>query len=125
MKIDEIKLRLREYASLLIDKVLPPTNNLLDKLKNSGAKYWIKQNIWRLDGILDSFGDVNKEIDIYDLSNHFLNTIFDDSGKLTIDTSEMITSDILPKKIIILSRQDLFNIFGITEEEFKARCGGY
>lgn len=125
MKIDEIKLRLREYASLLIDKVLPPTNNLLDKLKNSGAKYWIKQNIWRLDSILDSFGDVNKEIDIYDLSNHFLNTIFDDSGKLTIDTSEMITSDILPKKIIILSRQDLFNIFGITEEEFKARCGGY
>ena len=126
MKIDEIKLRLRDYACSLIDKMLPPTtNNLLDKLKNSGAKYWIKQNIWRLDGILDSFGDANREIDIYDLSNHFLNTIFDDSGKLTIDTSEMITNDILPKKIIILSRQDLFSIFGITEEEFKARCGGY
>lgn len=125
MKIDEIKLRLSNYASGLIDKMMPPTNNLLDKLKNSGAKYWLKQNIWRLDQILGAFSDANNEIDVYDLSNHFLNTIFDESGKLTIDTSQIISSDLLPQKIVILSRQDLFSMFGITEEEFKARCGGF
>lgn len=125
MKIDEIKLRLSNYASGLIDKMMPPTNNLLDKLKNSGAKYWLKQNIWRLDQILGAFSDANNEIDVYDLSNHFLSTIFDESGKLTIDTSQIISSDLLPQKIVILSRQDLFSMFGITEEEFKARCGGF
>ena len=117
MKIDEIKLRLSNYASGLIDKMMPPTNNLLDKLKNSGAKYWLKQNIWRLDQILGAFSDANNEIDVYDLSNHFLSTIFDESGKLTIDTSQIISSDLLPQKIVILSRQDLFSMFGITEEK--------
>jgi hypothetical protein len=125
MKVDEIKLRLSNYASGLIDKMMPPTNNLLDKLKNSGAKYWLKQNIWRLDQILGAFSDANNEIDVYDLSNHFLSTIFDESGKLTIDTSQIISSDLIPQKIVILSRQDLFSMFGITEEEFKARCGGF
>ena len=125
MKIDEIKLRLSNYASGLIDKIMPPSNNLLDKLKNSVAKYWIKQNIWRLDSILNAFGDANNEIDVYDASNHFLNTIFDDSGKLAIDISQIVSNDLIPQKIVVLSRQDLFSMFGITEEEFRARCGGY
>ena len=62
MKTDELKLRVKKFLDNTIDLYLPPTN-FFDKMKNSTAKLWLDQNMWKLGKAVDAFGDEDGEID--------------------------------------------------------------
>ena len=62
MKIDEVKLRLKNFIHNTIDLYVSPTN-FFDKMKNSTAKLWVDQNIWKLNKAIEAFGDEHGEID--------------------------------------------------------------
>ena len=115
MKIDELKIRLHKFVNSTIDLYLPPTT-FVDKLANSTAKLWIDQNTWRLNKILDSFGDEHGEIDADDILEHYEKTLFE-NGELRLDIKSMIPEsmhmlkDVLPNKIILFKTEDFRDIF--------------
>lgn len=115
MKTDELKMRLHKFVNSTIDLYIPPTN-FLDKIKNSTAKLWIDQNIWRIDVLLDSFGDQNHEIDSSKILHYYENALFE-NDELRLDIKDMIPSefgwmrDQLPDKIILFRKDDLRRIF--------------
>ena len=51
MRTDELKLRIKTFTENLINQYLP-TGNIIETLKNTTAKYWLSQNIGKLDSIL-------------------------------------------------------------------------
>jgi hypothetical protein len=115
MKIDELKLRLHKFVNNTIDLYLPPTS-FMEKLANSTAKLWIDQNAWRLNKVLDSFGDEYGEIDADSILEHYEKTLFE-NGELRLDIKGMIPEsmqllkDALPNKIILFKTEDFRNIF--------------
>ena len=63
MRTDELKLRVKNFIENTIDLYMPP-HNFFDKLKNSTAKLWLDQNMWRINKVIDAFGDERSEINI-------------------------------------------------------------
>lgn len=116
MRVDEIKLKVKNFALNTIDLYIPPTN-FFDKIKNTTAKFWVEQNVWRLNKILDAFSDENHEIDTDKLIAQYDNVLFDQNGEMSVDIKQMIPNDydtiktLLPDKIILFKREDLHNIF--------------
>lgn len=116
MKVDEIKFRVKSFLLNTIDLYLPPTN-FFDKIKNTTAKFWVEQNSWKLNKILDAFSDENHEIDTDKLVSQYENVLFDQNGEMSVDVKSMIPSEydtiksILPDKIILFKKEDLRNIF--------------
>ena len=115
MKTDELKMRLHKFVNSTIDLYMPPTN-FLDKVKNSTAKLWIDQNIWRIDNIIDSFGDKNHEIEVDKIMEYYEDALFE-YDELRLDIKDMIPEDYgwmrdqLPNKIILFKKDDLKHIF--------------
>lgn len=118
MKPDEIKLRITSYADDLINKVFP-NDNLFNKLKAATAKYWIKQNVWKLDTILINFVDKDGEINMVDTVNFFVNEIFNENEEFTLDIQSLFEnnqlSQYLPNKIIVFTKSDLVKLFDIPQ----------
>lgn len=115
MKTDEIKLKLAKFINQTVDLYMPPTS-FADKLKNSTAKLWIEQNMWKLHKAIDAFGDENNEIDIDKVMEHYEDALFE-NGELRLDIKTMLPTnmqwlnDFLPNKIILFKKQDLYDIF--------------
>lgn len=115
MKTDEIKIRLKNFIHDTIDLYISP-NNLFDKMKNSTAKLWVDQNIWKLYKAIDSFGDENNEIDEEKVMEYYDNALFE-NGEMKLDIKGMIPSqyewikDYLPNKVILFKSEDLKRIF--------------
>lgn len=118
MKPDEIKLRITSYADDLINKLFP-NDNLFNKLKGATAKYWIKQNVWKLDTILTNFVDKDGEINMVDTVNFFVNEIFNENEEFTLDIQSLFEnnqlSQYLPNKIIVFTKSDLVKLFDIPQ----------
>ena len=118
MKPDEIKLRITSYADDLINKLFP-NDNFFDKLKGATAKYWIKQNVWKLDTILTNFVDKDGEINMVDTVNFFVNEIFNENEEFTLDIQSLFEnkqlSQYLPNKIIVFTKADLVKLFDIPQ----------
>lgn len=118
-KIDpqEIQLRLETYVNDIINQIFPG-NDMFNKLKATTAKYWVKQNIWRMDGILNNFVDKDGLIDIEDTINFYVDSMFDENGKFTINLQDLIQGTtletLIPNKTIIFSKNDLMKLFGIN-----------
>lgn len=116
MKVDEIKFRVKSFLLNTIDLYLPPTN-FFDKIKNTTAKFWVEQNSWKLNKILDAFSDENHEIDTEKLVSQYENVLFDQNGEMSVDVKSMIPSEydtiksILPDKIILFKKEDLRKLF--------------
>lgn len=116
MKTDEIKLRLNKFANDTIDLYIPPTG-FFDKMKNSTAKFWLEQNMWKLGKAVDAFGDENGEIDPERIMAHYENALFE-NGELKLDIKSMIPpqyewlKEYLPNKIVLFKKEDLHNLFG-------------
>lgn len=115
MKIDELKMRLHKFVHNTIDLYVPQTS-LVEKMANSTAKLWIDQNAWRLNKVLDSFGDENGEIDVEDILEHYESALFE-NGELRLDIKSMLPAsmnwvkELLPNKIILFKTEDFRNIF--------------
>ena len=118
MKPDEIKLRITSYADDLINKLFP-NDNFFNKLKGATAKYWIKQNVWKLDKILTNFVDKDGEINMIDTVNFFVNEIFNENEEFTLDIQSLFEnnqlSQYLPNKIIVFTKSDLVKLFDIPQ----------
>lgn len=118
MKPDEIKLRITSYADDLINKLFP-NDNFFNKLKGATAKYWIKQNVWKLDKILTNFVDKDGEINMVDTVNFFVNEIFNENEEFTLDIQSLFEnnqlSQYLPNKIIVFTKSDLVKLFDIPQ----------
>lgn len=119
MKPDEIKLRVKTYACELIDDIFP-SNFLGDKLKKATAKFWMEQNLWRLDNILNQFVNCQGEIDTDMAYQIYSDTIFDADGKFCLDLKNLIGNDTiskyLPDSMILFTRDDLNKILGINHD---------
>lgn len=115
MKTDEIKLRLGKFIEQTIDLYMPPTN-FVDKLKNSTAKLWLDQNMWKLYKAVDAFGDEHHEIDIDKVIERYEDVLFE-HGELRLDVKSMLPdnmqwlNDFLPNKLILFKKEDLYNMF--------------
>mgnify|MGYP003436431685 FL=1 len=106
MKPEVLKLKLETFSSGIIDSVID------SKLMNITAKFFIKQNLWRLDNIFNNFIDKNGEIDTVLLSNMIEESLFVD-GRYTLELRSILPQDIknlLPDKIIIFTKEDLEKI---------------
>lgn len=115
MNVDAIKLRVKRFVMNTIDLCMPPTN-VFDKIKNSTAKFWVEQNMWRFNKVIDAFGDENKEIDVEKLKSYYLDSLFE-NGEMRLDIKSMIPcqydwlKEYLPNKIVLFKEEDLTNIF--------------
>lgn len=118
-KIDpqEIQLRLETYIYDIINQVFPG-NDVFNKLKSTTAKYWVKQNIWKMDNILNNFVDKDGLIDIEETINFYVDSMFDENGKFSINLQDLIQGTsletLIPNKTIIFTKNDLLNLFGIN-----------
>lgn len=113
----EIQLRLETYVNDIINQIFPG-NDMFNKLKSTTAKYWVKQNIWRMDSILNNFVDKDGLIDIEDTINFYVNSMFDENGKFSINLGDLIQGtsleSLIPNKTIIFSKNDLMKLFNIS-----------
>lgn len=115
MKVDEVKLRMKKFIFNTIDMVFP-REQFSNKIKNATARYWVDQNIYRLDSVLNAFADKNNEINIDLLVNTYEDTLFE-NGDLKLDIKKIIPQDfdylrgLFPDKLIIFKKEDLYNIF--------------
>ena len=117
MKVDELKLRINNFTSEIIDMYMPPTD-FFGKMKNATMKLWVDQNIWKLDPILNQFVDKNQCIDVEKVKNQYESVLFE-NGELKLDIVGMLPDDmdyvkaLLPNKIVLLHKQDLYKLLGI------------
>lgn len=113
----EIQLRLETYVNDIINQIFPG-NDMFNKLKATTAKYWVKQNIWRMDSILNNFVDKDGLIDIEDTINFYVDSMFDENDKFSINLGDLIQGTsletLIPNKTIIFSKNDLMKLFGIN-----------
>ena len=115
MKTDEVKLRIRNFIHNTIDLYVSPTN-FFDKMKNSTAKLWVDQNIYKLNKAIDAFSDENDEIDENKVLEYYEKALFE-NGELKLDIKSMIPSqydwlkEYLPNKLILFKTDDLRRIF--------------
>ena len=113
----EIQLRLETYVNDIINQIFPG-NDMFNKLKSTTAKYWVKQNIWRMDNILNNFVDRDGLIDIEETINFYVNSMFDENGKFSINLGDLIQGtsleSLIPNKTIIFSKNDLMKLFNIN-----------
>jgi hypothetical protein len=115
----EIQLRLETYVYDIINQIFPG-NDVFNKLKSTTAKYWVKQNIWKMDNILNNFVDKDGLIDIEETINFYVDSMFDENGKFSINLQDLIQGTtletLIPNKTIIFSKNDLMKLFNISCE---------
>lgn len=115
MRTDELKLRIKNFIENTLDLYMPP-HNFFDKLKNSTAKLWLDQNMWRINKVIDAFGDERSEIDIEKIKKYYIDSLFE-NGEMRLDVKTMIPSqydwlkEYLPNKIVLFKEDDFYNIF--------------
>lgn len=116
MKTDELKLRIATFGNDLVDQYIPAVN-VIEGLKNTTAKYWISQNIGKLDGVLALFADSNDDIDTVKIREFYEPTLFQNS-EFRLDIKSLIPDDqtmlkrMLPDSIILFHKEDLDRILG-------------
>jgi hypothetical protein len=111
MKIHEVKLRLNSSINKLIDTYFGlPT--VTEKMVNATLKIIAKQNMYKLDTILEMFADQNGEIDPQAILYEYANQI--DENGIRIDIKNYIDNDlikqILPNKILIIKKEDIMSL---------------
>lgn len=111
MKAGEVKLKLINSGINMIDTYFSGTA-LNEKFINSTLKIILKQNISKIDNILQLFSDKNGEIDVNEIMNEYANMI-DDSGFI-FDLKNYINNDMLknliPDKVLVIKREDILNL---------------
>lgn len=112
MKIGEVKMRLSNSVMGLIDTYFSG-NALNEKFVNSTLKLLLKQNLYKLDSILNLFSDQNGEINTEDIVNEYSKMI--DENGIIFDLKQYIDNDLIktfvPDKILIIKREDILNLF--------------
>lgn len=111
MKIQEIKLKLNSSLNQLIDTYFSnPT--VSEKMINATLKVLVKQNIHKVDDVLNMFADENGDINPQDILVEYANQI--DENGLVIDLKQYVKNEMirqmLPNKVLILKKEDIINL---------------
>jgi hypothetical protein len=112
MKTGEVKMKLSNGLLNIIDTYFGG-NGMSEKFINSTLKILLKQNLYKVDNILDMFADQNGDINVNEIINEY-SKIIDDNG-FTIDIKQYVQSDIIksliPNKVLVIKRDDILNLF--------------
>lgn len=112
MRIGEVKMRIGKTVMSLIDTYFGGSS-LNEKFINSTLKIIVKQNLYRLDSMLNLFADQNGDINTVEVVKEYANMI-DEEG-LTFDIKQYVDNDLIknmiPDKILIIKRDDIINMF--------------
>ncbi len=111
MKQDALKLKISNFAYNLIDKVFPK-GDFMTAIGNATAKFYIDQNISKIDGYLGMFADNDGNID----TNRFLELL---EGQVFED-NKLKLNQYIPEKIqrfipcdVYIDKEDVKEMLGI------------
>jgi tRNA isopentenyl-2-thiomethyl-A-37 hydroxylase MiaE len=112
MKAGEVKMKVAKTAVRMIDTYFSGSS-MGEKLANSTLKIIVKQNLYRLDTILNLFADQNGEINTVEIAREYANMI-DEQG-FTFDIKKYVDNDmikgLLPNRVLIIKRDDILSMF--------------
>lgn len=112
MKTGEVKMKLSNALLNIIDTYFSG-NGMSEKFINSTLKILLKQNLYKVDNILEMFADQNGDINVDEIISEY-SKIIDDNG-FTIDIKQYVQSDMIksfmPNKILVIKRDDILNLF--------------
>ena len=121
MKTDTLKLKLNNFVYDLIDKVFPK-GDIISSIGNATAKFYIDQNMYKLDTYFKPFEDVNGEIDTQRFLSLLEENVFS-SGVFKLNISKYLPKEVnrfIPCDIVI-DKDDIINI--LTKEEVGCKKG--
>jgi hypothetical protein len=111
MKSGAVKIRISKAVYGMIDTYFGGTA-LNEKFINSTLKILVKQNLHKLDSVLEMFTDKNGEIDATEIVAEYAN-IIDEKGFI-FDIKQYVDNDIvkslIPDKVLVIKREDIINI---------------
>jgi hypothetical protein len=111
MKIGEIKIRLVKSVMEMIDTYFGGSS-LSEKFINSTLKILVKQNLYRLDGVLEMFTDKDGEVNVTEIVTEYANIIGEDG--YVFDLKKYIENEtiksLVPDKVLLIKREDILKI---------------
>ena len=111
MNSQEVKLKLITSVNRLVDTYFAGSS-VIEKMINATLKVLIKQNAYKIDGMLNLFADQNGNINPQDVLMEYANQI-DDNG-IVIDIKQFINNETLkqfmPNKILVLKKEDILGL---------------
>lgn len=110
MKTDVLKLRINNFAYKLIDEVFPK-GDLLSSIGNATVKFYVDQNMHKIDQYIKPFEDANGEIDTSRFLSLLEENVFS-SGVFKLNISKYIPPEVnkfIPCDIVI-DKDDITNI---------------
>jgi hypothetical protein len=111
MNTQEVKLKLITSVNRLIDTYFG-TPTVMEKMINATLKVLVKQNAYKIDGMLELFADQNGNINPQDILLEYANQI--DENGIIVDIKQYINNDtlrnFLPNKVLILKREDILSL---------------
>ena len=107
----EVKMRLSNSVMNMIDTYFG-ANTLSEKFINSTLKIILKQNLYKIEPMLNLFADKNGDIDVDTIIMEYSQMI--DENGFIFDLKDYIDNDIvkslIPDKSLIIKREDILNL---------------
>lgn len=111
MKTGEFKMRLANSVMGLIDTYFGGTA-MSEKFINSTLKIVLKQNLYKIDPMLDLFANQDGEINAQEVVTEYANMI--DENGYVFDLKQYVENDtikaLIPNKILVIKREDILNL---------------
>lgn len=111
MKAGEVKLRLSNSIMKMIDTYFGG-NAINEKFINSTLKIILKQNLYKIDPMLNLFADQNGDINTAEVIAEYAKMI-DENGYI-FDLKHYIDNDMIknmiPDRVLIIKREDILNL---------------
>ena len=111
MKAGEIKLRLTNSVMGLIDTYFG-ANTMQEKFINATLKIILKQNIYKVDPMLNLFADKNGDINLQVIVDEYTKMI--DENGIVFDLKQYVDDEtiksLIPNKILVIKREDIANL---------------
>lgn len=111
MKAGEVKIRLSNVIIEMIDTYFGGSG-LNEKFINSTLKIILKQNLYKVDSVLELFADKDGDINIVEIVEEYSKMISDDG--LIFDIKQYVDNDIvkslIPDKILVIKRNDILKL---------------
>jgi hypothetical protein len=111
MKAGEIKMRLTNSVIELIDTYFG-AHNMQEKFINATLKIILKQNIYKVDTMLNLFADKDGDINFQEVVTEYANMI--DENGIVFDLKKFIDDEtiknLIPNKILVIKREDITNL---------------
>lgn len=111
MKTGEFKMRIANSVMGLIDTYFGGTT-MSEKFINSTLKIVLKQNLYKIDPMLELFVNQEGEINAQEIVTEYANML--DENGYVFDLKQYVENDtikaFIPNKILVIKREDILNL---------------